>query len=554
MDASLADLALIDVETGSVNRIARGQRPRGYWISPDGTQVAYTAYQGNESDGSQQALYDLHVHTLEERSTRLVRSGLRLDYGITVSWSPDSTKLAILTGGPKAQGDCLIVSALGSEPSQQTPSAHPSFAAHDPTGNSRGAPPLWDDNGTALYCVAAGDLWKIKAADAMVTWITHGDGPSIQEAVAVGHGRLWCFEGGKSAIVVTRDDGTKRVGYERVDLQTGRRVQLIEEDRSYGSAVFSTRVCRSGPEIIYRAEDAGQSADLWLVRPDFRNARRITRVNPQLGNSTFGQSRLVQWHGVDGETLRGALLLPGGYRKDQRYPMVVRVYGGSDLSDGLNRFGLSGTGVENLQLLATRGFAVLAVDAHVRPGIVSRDLLKAVMPGVDEVIKMGVADPDRIGVMGHSFGGYSTLALITQTTRFRAAVASAGPADWASSYGGMDHDGSAFGVSYCEEGQPGLGGPPWMFPQRYVENSPVYHLDRVRTPLLLVHGALDTTVTPSQSEEVFVGLRRLGREVTYVRYEGEGHSPRYWSHTNAADYLNRVVDWFDTHLAPSVNR
>ncbi len=397
---------------------------------------------------------------------------------------------------------------------------------------------------------------------------------------------------GNSAIVVTRDDGTKRVGYERVDLQTGRRIRLIEEDKSYGSAVFSTRVCRSalstkmgktgtdpppngqapsrtstgpgsvpvfaqresGPQIIYLAQDAQRPADLWLAGPDFRDARRVTRINPELDKPTFGQCRLVQSREAGGRTLRGALLLPAGDRRFHRSPMVVRVYAGEDLSDGLNRFGLSGTGVENLQLFATRGFAVLAVDARVRPGSVSRDLLKAVIPAVDEVIKMGVADPDRIGVMGHSFGGYSTLALISQTTTFRAAVASGGPADWVSTYGRMTLDGNAFGVSYCEEGQPGLGGPPWAFPERYLENSPVFHLDRIQTPLLLVHGALDTTVWPSQSEEVFVGLRRLGREVTYARYEGEEHWPGQWSHANAADYLNRVVEFFETHLAKSAAR
>jgi dipeptidyl aminopeptidase/acylaminoacyl peptidase len=302
--------------------------------------------------------------------------------------------------------------------------------------------------------------------------------------------------------------------------------------------------------VIYLAEDARHSADLWLAPVDFCNPRRVTRVNPRFDNATFGPSRLVRWRTLDGENLRGALLLPAGYRKDRRIPLVVVVHGGGSHSDAVNRFGLAGTGVENLQLLATRGFAVLGVDAPVRFGTVSRDLLKDVMPGVDEVIKMGISDPARLGIIGHNFGGYLTLALITRSTRFRAAVACAGIADWVSCHGHMNQDGSAFGVAYCEQGQPGLGGPPWVFPQRYIDNSPVFLLDRVRTPLLLVHGALDRTVSPSQSEEMFVGLRRLGREVTYVRYNGEGHVPAHWSAANQADYINRVLEWFQRHLAP----
>src|SRR5262249_16905036 len=156
-------------------------------------------------------------------------------------------------------------------------------------------------------------------------------------------------------------------------------------------------------------------------------------------------------------------------------------------------------------------------------------------------------DPDRLGVMGHSSGGYSTLALITQTSRFRAAVARGGPSDWVSIYGLMGKDGSALLASYCEsdKGIPGLGGPPWRNPHQYIENSPIFHLDSVRTPLLLIHGGVDPDVPPSQSEEVFVGLSRLGREISYVRYEGEGHYEGHWGRANAADYLTRVLNSFE---------
>jgi dipeptidyl aminopeptidase/acylaminoacyl peptidase len=114
----------------------------------------------------------------------------------------------------------------------------------------------------------------------------------------------------------------------------------------------------------------------------------------------------------------------------------------------------------------------------------------------------------------------------------------------------MDKDGSAAFALYCEadKGRPALGGPPWQYPQRYIENSPIFHLDRVRTPLLLIHGGVDTSVPPSQSEEVFVGLSRLGREVTYVRYEGEGHYEAHWRHANAADYLTRALNFLERHL------
>jgi dipeptidyl aminopeptidase/acylaminoacyl peptidase len=114
----------------------------------------------------------------------------------------------------------------------------------------------------------------------------------------------------------------------------------------------------------------------------------------------------------------------------------------------------------------------------------------------------------------------------------------------------MGRDGDAFGVGWCEEGQILLGGPPWEFTLRYIENAPILHLDRVQTPVLIVHGALDPTVPVAQADEFFVGLRRLGKEAVYARYEGEGHWQGTWGHANAVDYWDRVLGWFDEHIGP----
>src|SRR5258708_2031492 len=118
----------------------------------------------------------------------------------------------------------------------------------------------------------------------------------------------------------------------------------------------------------------------------------------------------------------------------------------------------------------------------------------------------------------------------------------------ASAYGQMSRDGTAFGTSLAEHGQELMGGTPWEFRDRYIENSPIFFLDRVDTPLLIIHGGDDTTVPPFLAEQVFVSLRRLGKEVEFARYEGEGHSPAYWSYANQLDLCNRVIAWFDDHL------
>jgi len=261
---------------------------------------------------------------------------------------------------------------------------------------------------------------------------------------------------------------------------------------------------------------------------------------------------LIEWRSLDGDLLHGALLLPSNYEEGKRYPLIVWVYGGSTGSDHLSHFGLADGAPFNLQLLATRGYAVLFPDAPQHLGTPMVDLAKAVLPGVDKVIEMGIADANRLGVIGHSYGGYSALSLIVLTKRFKAAVVESGTGNLLGEYGELGKDGTAFGISIAELGKGLMGGTPWEFRERYIENSPLFFLDRVDTPVLLVHGGEDTTVGPFLADEVFVGLRRLGKEVEYAKYLGEGHSPVYWGYKNQADLCNRILSWFGKYLKEPV--
>ena len=170
------------------------------------------------------------------------------------------------------------------------------------------------------------------------------------------------------------------------------------------------------------------------------------------------------------------------------------------------------------------------------------------LSGVEKLVESGIADGDRLGLMGHSYGGYCVNALVTQTSRFKAAVNISGLCNLVSAYGVLTDAGDSPNVARAETGQLRMGGAPWQCAERYVANSPVFHLDRVVTPLLLVHGELDNTCRLSQAEEMFTGLRRLGREAVLLCYRGEGHWPGTWQYTNAVDYWERILDWFDTYL------
>ena len=540
------DLALIDVASGKVEHIVKGIRPLGYWFSPDGKYIAYTNWKGIQ-DNTQQPVYEIDVFSLAEKSSRIVAPSTEQDYGQSVSWSPDGKSLAYLN----TKGDCFVVSMDGGEPQNLTAQGpHPKF-------NQDHRAPLWDADGKSIYLLSTEDygrlgsnkIWAASPAEHNYKQIAEIPGKVILEAVApVSGGRIFSPDG-HSLIVLTRDEKTKDMAFYRVDLSSGNAAVLFEEPRyPQRDAIFTTDVSRDGKLLVYVVEDAQHPEDVWVTGPDFHDRRRLTNINGEVTNRTFGKSRIVQWRGIDGQELHGALLLPANYQEGKRYPLIVNVYGGSYRSETVQRFGLSGAGVENLQILATRGYAVLLPDTPLHKGTPMFDLLKTVLPGVDRVIDLGIADPDRLGVMGHSYGGYSTLSLITQTTRFRAAVDSAGPGDLISAYGEMDKSGSAGAIGWSETGQGGMVGTPWQYRDRYIENSPLFYLDRVETPLLIVQGELDRAVPPSQAEEVFVGLRRLGKEVVYAKYAGEEHWEGTWSPANAEDYWTRVIDWFDKHL------
>ncbi|MGH9960635.1 MAG: alpha/beta hydrolase family protein, partial [Pyrinomonadaceae bacterium] len=182
------------------------------------------------------------------------------------------------------------------------------------------------------------------------------------------------------------------------------------------------------------------------------------------------------------------------------------------------------------------------------------DLPKGVTTAVEKVVSLGFADPAKLGVMGHSFGGYSVYTLVTYTHRFKAAVAIAGLANLVSDYGVFDapsrydeypHEG-LYRASLLESGLAlEMGGPPWRNLWRYLRNSPYYFADRIQTPLMMVQGDMDY-VPIQQSEELFTALYRLGKTAKFVRYWGEGHVLS--SPANIRDLWQRVFGWFDEHL------
>jgi dipeptidyl aminopeptidase/acylaminoacyl peptidase len=538
------DLAVIDLATGAARRIATNVSVRGYAFSPDGRQVAYSVLTGFEP-ATQQPTYDLHVVALESGDATRLGHNLRLGYGIEYSWSPDSSRVAWFPSGQMAQraaadgeAERIIIAdvATGAMTSIDDPEA-PSFDPFD--GENR---PLWDAAGRVIYAIGGNGLWRADVATGTLRHVASVPGWGLRTLVYDWHAdTVWSTENGNWVWTIARAEDGSASGIYAIDVRSGEVEQALAEPKTYHST-FNVDASDTG-EIAFVASDQQSPTDLWVLDTSTRKVRRASAINPALDQYTLGEARLLHWRSVEGEELGGALLLPPGYQEGTALPLVVWVYGGSMGSNYVNRFGFWGDlPAFNMHLLATRGYAVLFPDAPIRVGSPARDLIDTVMPGVNAAIEAGYADPDRLAIMGQSYGSYNTLAMITQTTRFKAAVITAAVlhpdlvADYLAGFGG--------GTGYYEQGQGNMGGSIWEYPERYRENSPIFGFDRIETPLLVGQGENDGDLVPSDA--IYTALERLDKPVEVRVYQGEGHV--ITQRANVLDFWERRLDFLAEHL------
>jgi len=275
---------------------------------------------------------------------------------------------------------------------------------------------------------------------------------------------------------------------------------------------------------------------------------RMSEANGEIPRKDLGKTEAVSWKGKDGLEVEGLLTYPVGYENGKKVPLVVVIHGGP--AGNFNE-SFIGTGLYPIAAFANRGYAVLRANIRGSAGYGQKFRAsnftdwgggdyQDLMAGVDAMIARGIADPDRMAVMGWSYGGYMTSWVITQTNRFKCAAIGAGLTNLTSMWGTNDIP-SAMDDYF--------GAAPWDARDAYAKSSPLNFVKNAKTPTLILHGEVDPRVPVSQGYEMYHSLKRLGVETKMVVYPRTEHGPR--EPKFVLDILERHLAWVDAHLKPA---
>jgi dipeptidyl aminopeptidase/acylaminoacyl peptidase len=315
---------------------------------------------------------------------------------------------------------------------------------------------------------------------------------------------------------------------------------------------FTPSVSRDGAALVYRVVEPRTMGDVEVMSLATKERKRITNVNPELETRTLGELRAISWKSFDNTDVWGLLLTPPGYRAGTRIPLVVYCHGGPT---GGFTYGVFPQFMHRpgqiepyaVEALAAEGFAVLmpmprggfgyGVEGY--RAIVKRwgvDDYKDIMAGVDHVIGQSIADPQRLGVMGASYGGFMTPWILTQTDRFKAGSTAASVTDLS----------DMFYLSDMSEPMLEYFGLPWEHPDLYRQYSPVTHAANIKAPLLIQHGENDRRVPITQAWKLYEALRRFGKTVEFEIYPRAGHV--VYEPDLQREQMRRNVEWFKRWL------
>ncbi len=418
----------------------------------------------------------------------------------------------------------------------------------------------WAKDGSAVLLYDNWDIWKVPANPAAGSPVNlTGDGRRTQ----IRYQRLYQFDaagggggggfggrfGGagnpidlsKPLYVGTYGEWSKKEGLSRIDPgQAGARSLFFDDAR------FNVIKAQDADTYLYTRQNFNEYPNYWVFGPGFKDGYQITDVDPQMKDFAWSSgARLIDYRSDKGDRLQGALYLPANYQPGKKYPLLVTIY--EKRSQNMRSFvSPSETRAPDPTLFTNRGYAVLDPDIVYRVNDPGMSAVWCVVPAVKAAIATGIVDPKHVGLWGHSWGGYQTAFLVTQTNIFSAAIAGAPLTDMVSMYSSIYWNTGGTNQAIFEASQGRFKGNFLDNYDAYIRNSPAFHADKVTTPLIILHNDKDGAVDFNQGITYFNTLRQLGKDVILLEYVGENHGLA--RPVNQKDYAGRMAEWFDYHL------
>jgi len=535
-------LAEIDVATGQVTTLVPDSMITSYSPARDGSFVMFLQDVTEKTDYDEigGTVSDVRV-AAKGAAVRTVAAGKDLK-GLQLRWSDDGRRFAyakkgevFVQGIDDAKARSLtpeVAAAREAAAKEVEPNKEPGPAAKDAKKDEpeQFAVVSFSRDGSQLLVTSKKGWYIVGTADGARRRLMALD-PEKEEQSPRIEATSWSPDGQAIYATWSARDKWER-GLVRLETATGDMKPLVRDARLYGGF----RLSRDGRTFVFTLTDGDTPAELYAADAGFTSVRKLTDLNPWIADRALPRSELVPYRDSDGKQLYGVLRYPVNYEKGRKYPTVFELYE-TFFDNGFN---------PRAALLANRGYAVFHPSVNLVVGRPGEAWIKGVTSAANRLIDMEIADPDKLGVHGTSYGGYATALLITQTDRFKAAINISGKVNMVSFY----TDSPRLGVRNIhapEKSQDRLGATLWERPERYLEHSAVLRADRIKTPLLCITGDLDPNVPASQSREMYYALRRLGKDVEWVRYANGAHRPPN-SVAETLDFEGRILGWYDRYL------
>ena len=406
------------------------------------------------------------------------------------------------------------------------------------------APIGWTKDGSAVLLSDNWDIWRVPAAangkPVNLTANGRATGVRYQRRIVIDPEERG-IDLSKPLYVSAYGERTKKEGLAVVASGKAGATPLVWDDAKYNFAR-----ARNADTWVFTRQTVKEFPDYWTTAGGFASPRRLTNANPQQSEYAWSSgARLVDYVTDKGDSLQGALYLPANYEPGKKYPTVVYIY--EKRSQFLHSYSIPNeTQAFNASVYTSRGYAVFQPDIVYKVNDPGMSAVWAVVPAVKAAIATGIVDSANIALHGHSWGGYQTAFLVTQTNIFKSAIAGAALTDMVSMYSSIYWNTGGADMAIFESSQGRFKGNFLENYDAYIRNSPAFHADKIKTPLMLLHNERDGAVDFNQGITFFNTLRELGKDVVMLQYVGENHGlaqPR-----NQKDYTIRMREYFDYYL------